>query len=421
MTVPAINPGRLWSRLMDMAEIGEIPGNGSRRLALSQDDVDGRELFLAWCQTRGYQAKFDQIGNLFVRRDGLDRDALPVVIGSHLDTQPNGGRFDGVLGVLAGLEVLETLDDQGISTHAPIEVAVWTNEEGARFQPAMMGSGVYCGVLPLADVLATIDDSGISVAEDVTAHGYDTGFLPGYNQIAHYAELHIEQGPILEKEDKTIGVATSGQAIRWFDITLKGEETHAGPVPMSLRCDPVPVLAQVIDLVFRIGRSDPHARATIGKIHTYPDSINVVPGLISLTVDLRHPVETVLDQMQKKLFDGIAANSIARTSVEVQADCTWHSPVVNFDRDMVEAVRASAKMRGYPAMDIVSGAGHDAINLARVVPTTMVFVPSKDGISHNEREYTKPEDVAAGANVLLDLALRLAKVSVPAKQIDEVI
>ncbi|WP_299866681.1 Zn-dependent hydrolase [uncultured Hoeflea sp.] len=409
MTAPSINSDRLWSRLMDMAEIGAIPGNGSRRLALSQDDIDGRELFLAWCENRGYRATYDKVGNLFVRRAGSDADALPVVLGSHLDTQPNGGRFDGVLGVLAGLEVLETLDDRGIQTRAPVDVAIWTNEEGTRFQPAMMGSGVFTGALSLPDVLATEDSSGVRVADELTAHGYDNGLPPGFHQIGHYAELHIEQGPILEMEDKTIGIVTGGQAIRWFTIVLQGETTHAGPVPMAARRDPVPALARVIDLVFGLPDGDTAARATIGEIGAHPGSINVVPEQIRLSVDLRHPDETMLEQMQQKFLAGIDQIASDNEHLKLKADCTWHSPVVRFDQDMVDAARNAAVARGYPAMDIISGAGHDAFNLARVVPSTLVFVPCKGGVSHNEREYAAPKHVAAGANVLLDIALEFAQ------------
>ncbi|WP_217355945.1 M20 family metallo-hydrolase [Ruegeria atlantica] len=419
MTKISINPERLWSRLMDMSEIGEIPNNGSRRLALSQDDVDGRELLLAWCDSRGCRATFDKIGNLFIRRDGTDPDALSLAIGSHLDTQPNGGRFDGILGVLAGLEVLETLDDFKIRTRAPIDLVVWTNEEGARFQPAMMGSGVYCGVLDLPSVLATTDDQGVSVAEETAHHGYDKGCPPGFQQFERYVELHIEQGPILEMEDKAIGVVTGGQGIRWYDVTLTGEETHAGPVPMRSRRDPVPALAHVVELVYRIGQKDENARATIGKIETRPGSINVVPGQVCLSVDLRHPKEADLVAMQEAFLNGICNIASEHPKLEVKAKCRWHSPVVQFDPEMVSRVREAANQRNLPSMEIVSGAGHDAFNLAQVVPTTMIFVPCRDGISHNELEYTKPEHAAAGANVLLDLALRFAKANQDALQLQE--
>ncbi len=399
---------RLWSRLMDMAEIGEIPGNGCRRLALSQDDLDGRELFLAWCENRGFRTSFDKVGNLFVRRPGTQADAMPVAVGSHLDTQPNGGRFDGVLGVLAGFEVLETLEDRGIETKAPIDVVVWTNEEGTRFAPAMMGSGVHTGALSLPTVLATSDAEGVTVSSELAKHGYSQGLPPGCQRIGRYLELHIEQGPILEEKDKVIGSVSGGQAIRWYDLSILGEETHAGPSSMASRRDPVPALSRVIDTVFNLTRMDDAARATIGRIQTHPGSVNVVPGQISASIDLRHPDDAMLSRMHDRLLQGAREVGAAFTLLDVSVECTWHSPAVAFDVDMGRVVRLSAERRGYPAMEMVSGAGHDAFNLARIVPTTMIFVPCRDGISHNEREYAAPEHCAAGANVLLDAVLHYA-------------
>lgn len=402
----SVDATRLWSRLMEMAKVGSIPEHGSCRLTLSQEDEDGRRLFRSWCAARGFSVTCDRIGNLFVRRDGRDHTAAPVVMGSHLDTQPTGGRFDGILGVLAGLEVLETLEDAGIMTDRPVEVAVWTNEEGARFRPAMMGSGVHCGLHSLRDTYAITDKDGISVGEEIARRGYLDGAEPGQHPISAYVELHIEQGPVLEANEKVIGIVTGGQAIRWYQVTLTGEETHAGPVPMALRRDPVPVLARVIDLVQAVGATDERARATVGVIAAEPGSINVVPGLIRLTVDLRHPEESVLDRMHRDFLNGIADLSGAK--VGVRAENTWHSPMVRFDPDLIARVRTSATARGLSAQDIVSGAGHDAFHLARVVPTTMIFVPCRGGISHNPREYATPDHVAAGANVLLDVVMELA-------------
>lgn len=402
----SVDGARLWSRLMEMATVGATPDGGSCRLTLSQADEDGRALFRGWCAVRGFSVTHDRIGNLFVRREGRNPDADPVVMGSHLDTQPTGGRFDGVLGVLAGLEVLETLSDTGAITERPIEVAVWTNEEGARFRPAMMGSGVHCGLHELTETYAITDRDGISVGEEIARHGYLDGAEPGSHPISAYVELHIEQGPILEANQKAIGIVTGGQAIRWYHVTLTGEETHAGPVPMALRRDPVPVLARVIDLVQAAGRTDERARATVGVITTEPGSINVVPGRIRVTVDLRHPDEAQLDRMHQAFLKGIAGLSGA--TVGVRAENTWHSPMVRFDPDLVARVRASAAKRGFFAQDTVSGAGHDAFHLARIVPTTMIFVPCRGGISHNPREYALPEQVGAGANVLLDVAIGLA-------------
>lgn len=404
----SIDAGRLWSRLMDMAEIGEIPGNGSRRLALSQDDLDGRELFLAWCTHRGFQASFDKVGNLFVRRPGRQLDALPVAIGSHLDTQPNGGRFDGVLGVLAGLEVLETLEDEGIKTDAPVDIVVWMNEEGTRFAPAMMGSGVYSGSLALPAVLATQDADGVTVSSELAEYGYSLGLPPGCHRIGQYLELHIEQGPILEEREKVIGVVTGGQSIRWYDLTIRGTETHAGPSPMASRRDPVPALPKMIETVFQLGTVDDAARATIGQIKTRPGSVNVVPGEVCATIDLRHPNDAMLSRMHEQLLQSVKDIDAAFTRLEVSIDCNWHSPAVTFDPNLRRVVQLSADQRGYAAMELVSGAGHDAFNLARIMPTAMIFVPCEGGISHNEREYATPEHCAAGANVLLDAVLKTA-------------
>ncbi|MEI2301744.1 Zn-dependent hydrolase [Ensifer sp. MJa1] len=400
-----IDGDRLWARLMAIAQIGATPEGGSCRQALSDPDEAGRALFLDWCGARGYQLRKDRIGNLFLRRAGREAEASPVLIGSHLDTQPTGGRFDGVLGVLAGLEVLETLDDNAVETDRPIELCVWTNEEGCRFQPAMMGSGVACGVLEMETVLAARDHAGTTLAEEIARHGYDQEPGPSLAEAACYIELHIEQGPILEAAGKTIGVVTGGQGIRWYEISIIGEETHAGPVPMALRKDPVPVLMHVIGLVQAIGRTDEAARCTIGRIDLSPGAINVVPGQVAMTVDLRHPDEAVLDAMHRRLVEGLDVLRQRHPDIDLQGRMTWHSPVVTFDRGLIETVRASVRDRGLTFTDIVSGAGHDAFNLARRVPTTMIFVPCRDGISHNPREYAAPSDVAAGANVLLDLTL----------------
>lgn len=404
----SVKKTRLWSRLMDMATIGEIPLQGSRRLALSSDDQRGRDLFLSWAEDRGFSHVHDQIGNLFVRREGRDKAAKPLVMGSHLDTQPNGGRFDGVVGVLAGFEVLETLEDHSIETAQPIEVAVWTNEEGARFHPAMMGSGVHCGIQSLVEALTAKDMAGISVRDEVMRNGYLDGPLPGSHAIDKYIELHIEQGPVLEDHNKTIGIVTGGQGIRWYELTILGDETHAGPVPMDRRRDPVPTLARIIDLVQAVGRTNEQARSTIGRIEAAPGSMNVVPGRISISVDLRHPDDDVLLAMHGWLQSGIVTLNENQKGVQTTFREIWHSPAVHFDAALIALARERAGVRGYPTLDIVSGAGHDAFNLARIVPTTMVFVPCRDGVSHNEREYAEPEHVSAGSNVLLDMVLALA-------------
>jgi N-carbamoyl-L-amino-acid hydrolase len=404
----SINSERLWRRLMAMAEIGATAGGGSHRLTLTDEDEAGRRLFLGWCADRGYDVQYDQVGNLFVRRAGGGCNAQPLAIGSHLDTQPRGGRFDGILGVLAALEVLETLDDNEIETDIPVDIVVWTNEEGSRFQPAMMGSGVHCGVHSLETVRSTLDDKGLSVGAELDRFGYSQGLVPGARAIGQYLELHIEQGPVLEDAGTVIGAVTGGQAIRWYELSLQGQETHAGPVPMTQRRDPMPALARVIDLVYQVGLQDEAARATIGVLNAQPGSINVMPGRVDLTVDLRHPLETRLKEMDAAFRAGLDDLQAAERKIAISLEEIWHSPVVLFDHALTEAVRQSATGRGLPVQDVISGAGHDAFHMARAVPSALVFVPCRDGLSHNEAEYTSPEHATAGANVLLDVALRLA-------------
>ena len=404
----SINSERLWRRLMAMAEIGATAGGGSHRLTLTDEDEAGRRLFLGWCADRGYDVQYDQVGNLFVRRAGGGCNAQPLAIGSHLDTQPRGGRFDGILGVLAALEVLETLDDNEIETDIPVDIVVWTNEEGSRFQPAMMGSGVHCGVHSLETVRSTLDDKGLSVGAELDRFGYSQGLVPGARAIGQYLELHIEQGPVLEDAGTVIGAVTGGQAIRWYELSLQGQETHAGPVPMTQRRDPMPALARVIDLVYQVGLQDEAARATIGVLNAQPGSINVMPGRVDLTVDLRHPLETRLKEMDAAFRAGLDDLQAAERKIAISLEEIWHSPVVLFDHALTEAVRQSATGRGLPVQDVISGAGHDAFHMARAVPSALVFVPCKDGLSHNEAEYTSPKHATAGANVLLDVALRVA-------------
>jgi N-carbamoyl-L-amino-acid hydrolase len=396
---------------MKMAEIGAIARAGSCRQALSDEDEAGRSLFLEWCVARGYGIRRDRIGNIFVRRAGSTPDTAPVLIGSHLDTQPTGGRFDGVLGVLAGLEVMETLDDRAVETVRPIELCIWTNEEGCRFQPAMMGSGVACGILDIETAFSACDGAGITLGSEICRHGYDGETSPILGEADCYLELHIEQGPILETAGKTIGVVTGGQGIRWYDIAVLGEETHAGPVPMSLRKDPVPILTRLMASIRRIGTVDSLARCTIGRIRLSPGSINVVPGRADITVDLRHPDELVLRAMHSRLMDSVTSLRKASKGCDLQAQLTWHAQAVRFDDGLIEAVRESAAVRHLPAQDIVSGAGHDAFNLARRVATAMIFIPCREGISHNPREDIEAEHAAAGANVLLDVALKRAQKS----------
>ena len=400
-----IDGARLWASLMEMAKIGATPKGGVCRLALTELDRVGRELFIDWCKKAGCSVAVDKVGNIFARRPGRDNTKPAVMTGSHLDTQPTGGRFDGIFGVLAGLEVVRTLNDRGVETDAAIEIAVWTNEEGSRFSPAMMGSGAYAGVFALADVLAKQDVDGKIFADELARIGFAGPDEPGSRSIKCYFEAHIEQGPILEAEGKTIGVVTAAQGQRWYEITVTGQEAHAGPTPMPRRRDALVGAARMIELVNRIGRErPPYACATVGFIQSKPNSRNTIPGEVFFTVDFRHPDDTVLGEMDTALKTGFAAIA-AESGLELAVKEFWYSPPTPFTKTLVDAVRDGAARHGYAHRDIVSGAGHDAVYLAKIVPAAMIFVPCVGGISHNEIEDAKPEDITAGANVLLHALL----------------
>lgn len=402
-----INSDRLMENLFAMATIGGTEKGGCNRQALTDLDIQGRILFGEWCAALGIRISFDSVGNMFARLDGSDPTLPPIVIGSHLDTQPTGGKYDGVLGVLAGLEVLRVLHENSVQPTRSVEVAVWMNEEGSRFAPAMMGSGVYSGMLSLDEVRAVVDKDGITVGAELDRFQYSLCPHPTGKEIHAYLELHIEQGPVLEAEDKTIGVVTGAQGIRWYDVSLTGQEAHAGPTPMALRRDPMEVVPDIVRGILKIGKIDENARATIGQIHANPASRNVIPASVDLTVDLRHPDEQVLEKMHKQLHTLIKRVEKKVAGVDVAIEPIWHSPVVAFDETLVTAVRTGADAHGYSHRDIVSGAGHDALMVARKVPTAVIFIPCKDGISHNEIEHAEPEHIAAGANVLLSATLNL--------------
>jgi beta-ureidopropionase / N-carbamoyl-L-amino-acid hydrolase len=401
----AINGQRLWDSLMEMAKIGATPKGGVCRLALTDLDRQGRDLFVRWAKEAGCTISVDQMGNVFARRAGKDDTLTPVVTGSHADSQPTGGRFDGIYGVLGGLEVIRSLNDHGIETDRPVEVVIWTNEEGSRFAPAMVASGVFAGVFTLEYGLSRADVDGKTMGEELARIGY-AGDQPMGKPIHAAFELHIEQGPILETEGQTIGVVTHAQGQRWYEVVFTGQESHAGPTPMPRRRDALLGAARVIDLVNQIGHAHaPYACATVGMLQVHPNSRNVIPGRVFFTVDLRHPDDAVLLQMDAELRAGIAR--IAQASkVEVSSleQIFYYAPVP-FDIDCVNSVRAAAERFGYSHRDIVSGAGHDACYLAQVAPTSMVFVPCVDGISHNEIEDAKPEWIEAGCNVLLHAML----------------
>lgn len=400
-----INADRLSSSLGEMARIGATPKGGVCRLALTDADKAGRDLFVSWCREAGCTIRVDQLGNIFARREGANPERPPVVTGSHLDTQPTGGRFDGVYGVLAGLEVVRTLNDHGRTTQAPIEVAVWTNEEGSRFPPAMVASGAFAGVFDLQYALSRTDLEGKTFGEELARIGYSGDAPVGGRPLAAFFELHIEQGPVLEAERKTIGVVTGAQGQRWYEITLTGQEAHAGPTPMTRRRDALVGASRIVLEVNRIGLSHPPwACATVGLMKVGPNSRNTIPGTSFFTVDFRHPDETVLASMDQELRRCVA--DVGRElGLQTQLAQIWHSPAVAFDRSCVDSVRRAASRLGLPHRDIISGAGHDACYISRVAPTGMIFVPCENGISHNEVENASSEDLAAGASVLLEVVL----------------
>ena len=400
-----IDSQRLWDSLMEMAKIGATPKGGNARLAGTELDGQGRDLFVKWAKDAGCGITVDQVGNIFARRPGTDPDRLPVMSGSHLDTQPTGGRFDGVYGVLGALEVVRTLNDAGVETAAPIEVAVWTNEEGSRFSPAMMGSGTFAGVFGLDEVLAKTAVDGGVLGEDLKNIGYAGEQIPGDHPVGAYFEAHIEQGPILEAEGKPVGIVTAAQGQRWLEVEVTGQEAHAGPTPMPIRKDALVASARMVDLLNQIGMQfQPNGRSTCGYFQASPNSRNVIPGHVFFTVDIRHPDDAVLSQMDAAFKAG-AEEIAAAMGVTLEVRDFWYSPPTPFDADCVNAVRAGAAANGHPSMDIVSGAGHDAIYMARLCPSAMIFVPCEDGISHNEVENAKPEDLAAGCDVLLHAML----------------
>jgi N-carbamoyl-L-amino-acid hydrolase len=403
-----INGERLWSRLMAMAEIGATAQGGCNRQALTDGDVAGRHKLTGWALAAGCSVRVDAVGNLFVRRAGED-DALPVVMtGSHLDTQPTGGKFDGVFGVLAGLEVLETLHQAGIRTRHPIEVVVWCNEEGCRFPMAMMGSAVWAGGLPLETAHALRDRSGVSVLDELQRFGIPTAGPLVRQAVKAALEVHIEQGPVLEQRAKTIGVVTGVQHMSRHEIIVEGQEAHAGPTPMDMRRDPIRVLAEVLPALYAAAHArGPEARLTVGIIETSPGSPNTVPGRLRFTADIRHPDREQYGALRAAV-DGVVRSALQHHALRGDIRCVWEAPGVTFDTRCVAAVREATAALGYAALEMVSGAGHDSCNTAAVVPTAMIFVPCAGGLSHNEAESALPSDLEAGANVLLRALLSLA-------------
>ncbi|MBX2868266.1 MAG: Zn-dependent hydrolase [Acidiferrobacterales bacterium] len=403
----SINNDRLWSTLMEMAKIGATEKGGVCRLTMTDLDQAGRALLLRWAGDAGYSHSMDAVGNLFIRRDGDDSNADPVMTGSHLDSQPTGGRFDGVYGVLAGLEVMRSLDDANIRTTAPVELAVWNNEEGSRFSPPMMGSGVFTGEFDLDWAYAIQDQEGISVKQELDRLDW-IGDPIGSHKVESYFEAHIEQGPVLENEALTIGVVTGSQGQRWFELTVTGQEAHAGPTPMPLRKDALVCTAEIIQTVNQIGLDNaPHACATCGMIKVIPGSRNVIPGNVWLTIDLRHPDDDILLAMENTLRERIAEIT-ANQSCEFELENFWIAPATPFDDECVSLVEQASQAHGYGHKRMISGAGHDAVYMAKRYPTAMIFVPCENGISHNEIENAEQSDIAAGCQVLFDAMLARA-------------
>jgi N-carbamoyl-L-amino-acid hydrolase len=408
-----INGARLWNSLMELASIGATDKGGVCRLALTDLDRQGRDLVCAWARELGCTVRVDGIGNIFMRREGRRSDLAPVMTGSHIDTQPTGGKFDGNYGVLAGIEVLRTLHENGIQTEAPVEVVAWTNEEGSRFVPVMMGSGVFAGAFTLEHVLQQCDRDGISVAQALQHIGYAGQQPHAPVPVGAYFEAHIEQGPVLEANNTVIGVVQGALGQRWYDVTIQGQEAHAGPTPMPVRRDALLAAARLIQKINDIALAHaPHGRSTVGWIENFPNSRNVIPGRVRLTVDLRAADDTVLDAMDAQLKQ--ACKSLeADGQFCVQAEQVVYFPPQAFDPDLVSLVGQCAGALALDSMPVVSGAGHDAVYLARVAPAAMIFVPCKDGISHNEIEDAQPEHLEAGCNVLLHTMLRRAGVVTP--------
>ena len=403
-----VNGERLWQNIMSMAEIGPGDKGGSRRLALTDEDSQGRELFIRWCEAENCSITIDDMGNIFARRAGSNNNLDPVCAGSHLDTQPHGGKFDGIFGVLAALEVVCTLNEHNIKTEAPIEVVNWTNEEGSRFSPAMIASGVFAGLFEKEFAWSRTDVNGKSLKQELERIGYMGPQPCGEHAMSALLEAHIEQGPILERSGDQVGVVIGGQGQRWFDVTITGQDSHAGSTPMQGRKDALVAAAQLIATVQKIALDNaPQAVCTVGEMSVSPNSRNTIPGEVFLTIDMRNPDDDRLLQMTETLNQAIAAIGNSH-SVAIEAREIWHIPPVRFNPVCIAAVSDAAQSLGYNHQEIVSGAGHDACQVCQKVPTSMIFVPCEGGLSHNEEEYAEPADLEAGCNVLLHAMLKLA-------------
>jgi N-carbamoyl-L-amino-acid hydrolase len=405
-----INGPRLWDSLMEMAKVGPGVAGGNNRQTLTDADNEGRHLFKSWCEAAGMTMGVDTMGNMFFTRPGTDPDALPVYMGSHLDTQPTGGKFDGVLGVLGALEVVRSMNDLGIRTRHPIVVTNWTNEEGARFAPAMLASGVFAGIHTEAYAKARTDLDGKVFGEELKRIGWVGEEPVGARRMHAMVELHIEQGPILEAEGKDIGVVTHGQGLWWLEITLTGKDAHTGSTPMHMRVNAGLGMARITERVHQIAMSHlPNAVGAVGQVKVFPNSRNVIPGKVVFTVDIRSPEQAKLDAMKAEVIRHAHAVS-AELGLGIGIEEVGHFDPVTFDAGLVKSVRTAAERLGYSHMDIVSGAGHDACWINRVAPTVMIMCPCVDGLSHNEAEEISPEWAAAGTDVLLHTVLETAEI-----------
>ena len=404
-----INKERLWNSLMEMAKIGATAKGGCNRLALTTLDGKARDLFCQWCQEAGCEITVDRMGNIFALRLGKNPNLPSICTGSHLDTQPTGGKFDGVFGVLSGIEILRTLQEHDIQTEASIEVTVWTNEEGSRFPPAMQGSGTYVGRFQLETEWNKTDIDGKQVKDELEAIGYLGNAEMGSRNIGAFFEVHIEQGPILEDENKEIGVVRLGQGIRWYNLTITGRESHAGSTPMHLRADAMVAASHIVAEIEQLAlRHKPNGLATTGFMQVYPNSRNTIPGTVTFSVDLRNPDPDVLAEMDRQ-FQSYCQQLAAARQLDICVDPFWYFAPVEFTAS--DSVQTAAKKLGYSHMDIFAGAGHDACYLADIVPAAMVFTPCEGGISHNEIEYATPEQCEAGCNVLMHAMLATAGLS----------
>lgn len=402
-----INGQRLWQTLQTYAAFGRTAGGGVTRLALSDEDKQGREQLKQWSQQAGFSCESDQAGNMFIRRRGKKPSLSPVLTGSHADSQPLGGNYDGIYGVLAGLEVMRSLNDQHIETERDILLVNWTNEEGARFSPAMLGSGVWCGIYSSEYADSRQDAQGTTFGEALDTGGW-RGSLPAQSQALHACfELHIEQGPVLEAEQYDIGVVHAAMGQRWFTVSIKGTPAHAGTTPMDMRQDAVAGFAELVLAVEHIGQtSTPDGRATIGRARIIPDSPNVVAGEVICSVEIRHPDVVVLERMEQQLH--LRVQGLTQRRLEVQLEKVSDYPPVHFDAGCVAGIEQVTRDLGYTSRPMVSGAGHDACFLNRIAPTAMIFIPCVKGISHNEAENITTDWAEKGANVLLNTLINAA-------------